>query len=738
MSCTACATKIESALNALPGVQMQVSFSGGRASGTVDPRSTSIQSLPAVIASLGYKSRLLEGTGEDDRNSEDTRAHIAHLKISFIIAALLAAPLLLNMVPMMISGTHGLPLWLQAMLALAVQVIAGVHFYRGAWKSVSHGYANMDVLVALGTTFALVFSLVVWLMKLDAPVYFESSAAIIAFVLMGKWLEQRALSRTGESIRALSALAPSSTRVMRHDALETIPTENVVVGDSVTIYGGESVPVDGVVTAGTALVDESMLTGESDAIEKQPGALLFAGTVNTDGTLTYRATAVGQDTELARIKRLVMHAQNTKASVQKLADRVAGVFVPSILILAVMTGIGWAVWGPSLATAFINAITVIVIACPCALGLATPAAMTVGIGRGARAGILLRDADALERLERVNHIILDKTGTLTSGKPAVEAVVPAPTFSTEDVLRLAASFAATSRHPLSRAIADYAAHSSATKASPLSVKVLPGLGLEAFSRASIGLARKWWMGSATLAAKMGADVSSVAAQTSKHRGSTVFIGEDSKLTGAITFRDQMRPTTADAIAALKTRGLKLTLASGDAPAATAAVAETLGLSFYPQSATPETKSHLAWQAQQSGDVVALVGDGINDTPAFATADVAIAMGGGTAAAIENADVVLLNNDVQQLVDALSLAHATMRKVRQNLFFAYAYNAIAITAAVAGLLTPIVAGAAMAASSVTVVTNALLLGRWRASVRRGAVPPNRAILPSIAQHQTNGG
>lgn len=736
MSCTACAAKIEGALNALPGVNMQVNFSGGRAAGSVDARLTPIQSLPAVIASLGYKSRVVERDDGDD--AADTRAHIAHLRTSFIIAAVLTAPLMINMVPMIVSGTHGLPIWLQALLATAVQVIAGVHFYRGAWKSVSHGYANMDVLVALGTTFALVFSLAVWLFKLNAPVYFESSAAIIAFVLMGKWLEQRALSRTGDSIRALSALAPTSTRVRRHDVLETIPTESVVVGDMVTLYGGESVPVDGIVTEGDAAVDESMLTGESEPVEKHAGAMLYAGTVNTDRTLVYRATAVGQDTELARIKRLVMHAQNTKASVQKLADRVAGIFVPSILILAVLTWIGWAVFGPSIATAFVNAITVIVIACPCALGLATPAAMTVGIGRGARAGILLRDADAIERLERVNHIILDKTGTLTSGKPVVEEVITAPTFSTAEVLRLAAAFAATSRHPLSRAIAGHAEHASIEPAAPLAVKVLPGLGLEAFSRARIGVVRKLWMGSAALAKKMGADAEDLTARTAKHRGSTVFIGEDGKLMGAITFRDQVRPTTPAAIAALKARGLKLTLASGDAPAATAAVAEALGLSFYPQSASPETKSHLAWQAQQAGDVVALVGDGINDTPAFATADVAIAMGGGTAAAIENADVVLLNNDVQQLADALSLAHATMSKVRQNLFFAYAYNAVAITAAVAGLLTPLVAGAAMAASSVTVVTNALLLGRWRGSVRHHTEPPHQPTLPALAQHQTNGG
>ena len=613
-----------------------------------------------------------------------------------------------------------MPVWLQFALATPVQFWAGARFYRGAWNALRGGAANMDVLVALGTTAAYVYSLAVWLLPLAGQhVYFEAAAVVITLVLLGKLLEGRAKAKTATAIRELLALRPPTVLRERDGDVAEIPLAELGVGDVFVVRAGASIPVDGRVLTGESTVDEAMLTGESALIAKRPHDIVLAGTVNESGPLRCEATAVGRATLLAGIVRQVAAAQGSKAPVQRQADRVAAWFVPAVLAIAAVTllvnGFALGDWGAAL----MRATAVLVIACPCALGLATPTALMVGVGQGARNGILVRNAASLERAEKVDAIVVDKTGTLTLGKPAVVAVHPQPGFAPSDVLRFALSLEAGATHPLARAIGTFAAANGASALPVADVRMLAGRGV----RATTG-GHSIFLGSPAFLVESGVAIGKPE-DTSAPAGNETLVGvaEDTVLVGWIVLADALRPDAAGAVAALSEAGVAVTLLTGDHPGPARAVAKAVGIEDWRAAQLPEDKRAFIAALQGSGKVVAMVGDGVNDAPALAQADVSFAMGAGSGSALSAADLTLLRNDLSGVAAAIDLSRATLSKIRQNLFFAFAYNVLGIPLAAFGLLTPPIAGAAMAASSVSVVANALLLKRWRPPPSRGAPSAN---------------
>jgi Cu+-exporting ATPase len=602
-----------------------------------------------------------------------------------------------------------MPVWLQFALATPVQFFAGARFYVGAWKALRGGAANMDVLVALGTTVAYLLSLAVWLVPLSGQhVYFEAGAMVITLVLLGKLLEARARARTASAIRALLALQPPTVRVERRGRYEDVPLAAVTVGARYLVAAGAAVPVDGRVLAGESEVNEAMLTGESAPVAKAPGATVFAGTVNETGPLTCEATAVGQATLLAGIVRQVAAAQGSKAPMQRLADKVAGIFVPAVLAIAVVTLVANGIVLGDWAQALLRATAVLVIACPCALGLATPAALMVGVGRGAQAGILIKNAEALERAEKIDVLVVDKTGTLTAGKPAVVAIDAAAGRSERDVLLLAAGLEHGATHPLAEAIVQRAAGLDAKFLPVESVRVHAGLGVSGQSRG-----QSVRLGSPAYLAESGVAFDPAAVAAAQAAGETVVgVAEDRRLVGWIMLADTVRANAAGVVAALRRDGVTTIMLTGDHPATARAIARAVGIDEWRATQKPDDKRRAIAELQQAGNAVGMVGDGVNDAPALAQADVSFAMGAGSGSALAAADVTLLRNDLTAVVAAIELSRATLAKIRQNLFFAFVYNVLGIPLAAVGLLSPVVAGAAMALSSVSVVSNALLLKRWR--------------------------
>lgn len=574
----------------------------------------------------------------------------------------------------------------------------------------------MDVLVALGTTVAYGFSLVITLLGLsNQPVYFEASAAIITLILMGKLLETRAKHRTMASIEALLRLQPKIARIEVDGKLIDIPVEQIKIGDRIIVRPGDSLPSDGKVTEGYSSIDESMLTGESNPVDKAPGAEVFAGTLNRQGLLVCSATRIGKDTALAGIIRLVNEAQGTKAPIQHLADKISGVFVPVIVAISVLTFIaGWAIGGDS-TQALINAVSVLVIACPCALGLATPTAIMVGTGQGATHGILIRNAEALERAEKIQTLILDKTGTLTEGKPSVSDVIPASGHKEKELLQLAATLANASTHPLSQAILGYTQSRNVVPIKLEQMNEIPGKGIEANidikdeteSKNTIRL------GSPNFLRDIGLNVDNINIQPLLDAGKTVVCVADShEIVGYIALVDQLRSTSIAAVARLKALGIDVIMLSGDNALTARAVATAAGITNYLAEVLPQHKADTVQTLKKQGKIVGMVGDGINDAPALAAADIGFAIGAGADVAIEAADVTLMKSDLNSVVDAIDLSQATLNKIRQNLFFAFFYNVLGVPLAALGMLNPVMAGAAMAMSSVSVVSNSLLLKRWK--------------------------
>jgi Cu+-exporting ATPase len=720
MTCAACAARIEKTLNRVPGARAAVNFATESARVRYDPGQTSSESLITAVERAGYRAHVkrdvaAERQGDDARKLADYRA----LKREFIIAAVLTLPLLAQMVPMLASGSlqggahqELLPRWLQLVLATPVQFWIGRRFYIGAWHALRGGGANMDVLIALGTTMAWALSAVVTVLDLpDQHVYFEAGAAVITLVLLGRLLEARARAGTSAALEGLLRLQPKTARVLRNGIPVEVPLADVIVGDRLVVRAGESVPVDGVVREGQSSVDESMLSGESRPVVKAPGALVHAGTLNQEGLLVVEATGVGDATLLAGIVRLVAEAQGSKAPIQRLADRVSGVFVPIVIAIALATFV-FAWWLGSAGTqALIDAVAVLVIACPCALGLATPTAIIVGTGRGAQVGVLIRNATALEHAGRLKTLVVDKTGTLTEGKPEVTDVLPFDGVSRVDLLRVAASLEQGSTHPLAHAVL------AAARAEGVSPEPLVEFSLAAGKGARGRLARagsEALVGSLDYLAEQGIVADVATAEALQRAGKTlVGVAVGGRLLGLIALADRVRPTSAAAIARLKRAGIDVVMLTGDNAATAQAVANQVGIADFRAGVMPSDKADAVRALKSRGIVTGMVGDGINDAPALAAADVSFAIGTGSDIAIEAADITLMRPDLNAVVDAILLSRTTLAKIRQNLFFAFVYNVLGIPLAAFGLLHPAIAGAAMAASSVSVVGNALLLRRWKA-------------------------
>ena len=706
MTCAACAARIEKTLNRLPGVSANVNFATEKAHAELADGVTP-GSLLAAVRKAGYEARVIDESTTESVREQRALSYRAELR-RFWISAALTLPLVAQM-GAMFSGEHAdlLPRWLQMTLATPVQFWIGWRFYVGAWHALRGGAANMDVLIALGTSIAWIFSAVVTLQDLHHHVYFEASAAIITLVLMGKLLEARAKARTSTAIEQLLRLQPQTALLERGDQLVAVEVASLRVGDIFVLRPGAGVPVDGVVADGRSTVDESLLTGESLPVEKTGGARVFAGTLNQDGLLKCRATGVGADTALAAIVRLVEAAQGSKAPVQRLADTIAGIFVPAVVAIAALTVGYWWGWRGEFDTALVNAVAVLVIACPCALGLATPTAIVVGSGRGAGAGVLLRNAAALERAGRIDLLLLDKTGTLPEGRPRVIDVLPFDAADRTLLLTYAMTLEQGADHPLAKAIRDYATEAGIAPLQMSNFTSLPGRGVGARIEG-----RQIVLGSPDYVTAQGAKFGKERFAALPAGGTPVALARDGVALGLIIIADRLRATSPAAVTRLRALGVEMLMLTGDHAATARAIADAARISHYRAQVLPQDKAREVEKARAKGRTVGMVGDGINDAPALAAADVGFAIGSGADVAIQTADVTLMRSDLMSVADAITLSRATLRKIRQNLFFAFVYNVLGIPLAAMGLLSPVLAGAAMALSSVSVVTNSLLLKRWK--------------------------
>jgi len=728
MTCANCAARIQRTLAKTPGVvEASVNFATETAAVKYIPGAVSVAELAARVRDIGYEAYPVNEASEDVEQRA-REAEIRRQTLRFAVAAVFSAPLLLSMAAMFFGGHGSLWSWLhngwvQLALATPVQFGAGWQFYRDAWHNLRQRTANMSTLVVLGTSAAYLYSLAVllWGDRLGVhDLYFEASAVVIALVLLGKLLEARAKGRTSAAIKKLVGLQPRTARVVRDGVEMDIPVEQVVPGDLVVVRPGERIPVDGVIEQGHSAVDESMLTGESLPVEKQVGDTVIGGTLNKHGAFRFRATRVGKDTALAQIIRIVQEAQGSRAPIQRLADQVSAYFVPAVLVFALATFLGWYALAGDLTRALLNMTAVLVLACPCALGLATPTAIIVGTGRGAEAGILIRGGEHLEKTHKVNVVVLDKTGTVTKGEPGVTDMRALPPYDERTLLALAAAVERLSEHPLAQAIVAAAAeqaareHGSGSPAHPETAEdftALPGRGV----RARVG-GRLVLVGNRACMQDAGVDIAPLERDVEEleNQGKTaMLVAVDGQAAGVIAVADTVKEHAAEAIAALKAMGIAVKMLTGDNVRTARAIAAQVGLAEEDVYAEvlPDQKADVVRRLQQQGLTVAMVGDGVNDAPALAVADVGVAMGTGTDIAIEAADITLMRGDLRALVGAIRLSRATMRKIRQNLFWAFAYNTVGLPLAALGYLSPVLAGAAMAFSSVSVVTNASLLRRF---------------------------
>jgi Cu+-exporting ATPase len=714
MTCAACATRIEKQLNKLPGVEAAVNLAAEKAHIRYVPGLADPQQLLATVVKTGFTASI---SSSDTRAEEKARKlAIYHAELRrFWISAALTLPLVAQMVFMFGANQHEdvIPRWLQLLLATPVQFWIGWRFYVGGFNAIRGGAGNMDVLVALGTSMAWAYSLVVTLWNLHQQhVYFEASATVITLVLLGKILEARAKAKTSAAIEALAKLQPQTARIERRSA-ETVELVDVAVatlipGDVFVVRSGEAMPVDGEVIEGTSSANEAMLTGESLPVTKAAGDRVFAATINGDGLLRCRATGVGSHTLLAGIIRLVEEAQGSKAPVQRLADKVAAIFVPMVVVIALLTFIGWWALAGDFTQALVNAVAVLVIACPCALGLATPTAIMVGTGQGAKAGVLIRNAQALELAEKLQVLVVDKTGTLTEGRPAVSDVLRVGAGDTAVLLQLAASLEQGSTHPLAAAIVARAKDDGLVLVSPQNVVTTAGRGL-----AGEVEGRRVQLGSVTWLKEQGRSSPEAEALAQAGR-SVVVVVADAELLGFIGIADPLRATSRAAVARLNRLGIEVVMLTGDNAGTAQAVALEAGITHFVAEVLPGDKAAMVNKLKGAGRLVGMAGDGINDAPALAAADVSFAMAAGSDVAMQAADVTLMRDDLSSVADAISLSRATLAKIRQNLFFAFIYNVLGIPLAALGMLNPVIAGAAMAASSVSVVSNSLLLRRWQAN------------------------
>ena len=771
MTCASCVNRIERHLCKLEGVQeAHVNLATERATVVAGP-GLSAERITAAIDAAGYEAREVDGgaateslpgmqrgtasdagsaaqasAAESSRETPYAQRHLQDLRRRLIVAAVFTVPILLGLARMTIAPFLPAILnepWFQLLLATPVQFYAGWPFYVGAWKALKHRTSDMNTLVAVGTSAAYFYSLAAILVPgffeaaglaagEQLPLYFDTSAAIITLILLGRYLEARARSHTSDAIRELVGLQPRTARVLRGEAEVDVPIEEVVTGDVLLVRPGEKIAVDGSILDGSSAVDESMITGEPIPAMKGPGDEVVGGTLNRTGSFRFRATRVGRDTVLARIVRLVQDAQGSKAPIQRLADVVTGYFVPAVLSIAAVTFVVWFVAGPQPAfnLALLNTVAVLIVACPCALGLATPTSIMVGTGKGAENGVLFRDAEALERLHKVSAVVLDKTGTLTEGRPRVTDIVRAPGAPGEpELLRLVAIAERGSQHPLGEAIVRYAREDQALDlADAEAFDSVPGQGI----RASVG-GREVVVGRADFLGAADIDLGplrSTGTELAASGKSPVYAAIDGRATAVIAVADTLKEGSAATVAELHRPGLEVVMLTGDNEITAGAIARQAGVDRVLADVRPDEKEAQVRRLQAEGKLVAMVGDGINDAPALARADVGIAIGTGTDVAIESATVTLMSGDLRGLVTAIALSRATMHNIKENLFWAFAYN-VALIPLAAGvlypvtgfLLDPIFAAGAMALSSVTVVSNALRLRRFR--------PPSVAHVPAPA-------
>ena len=731
MTCASCVSRVEKALLRVPGVvRAEVNLATESASVTLATRQIDAAALVAAVARAGYvatprhaDSGANAGAGAAARRSSEWWP--------VALAAALSVPLVLPMIGLLFGQHWMLPGWIQLALATPVQFWLGARFYRAGWKALKAGSGNMDLLVALGTSAGYGLSLVQLLRhgNQSMQLYFEASAVVITLVLLGKWMETRAKRQTTEAIRALNALRPETARVRKDGADTEVPVTQVRVGDLVVVRPGERLPVDGQVLEGSSDVDESLITGESLPVAKHGGDKVTGGAVNGEGLLVVKTTAVGAESTLARIVRLVESAQAKKAPIQRLVDRVSAVFVPVVIVIALATVLGWGLSTGNWEAAILNAVAVLVIACPCALGLATPTAIMVGTGAAAKLGILIKDAEALEVAHGVTLVAFDKTGTLTAGKPQLMAAVPAGSTDRAALLSASAAVQAGSEHPLASAVMNTAKSEGLAIAPATAVRAVSGRGVAALVQG-----RELRLGSSRFMQELKVDVTALAGAAAEWqaRGCTVsWLAElpaDApttpaseapalpRLLGLLAFGDAPKASAAAAVTALQKLGIRPVLITGDNAGSARGVAQALGITDVHADVLPEHKADIVAKLKAGGERVAMVGDGINDAPALAIADVGIAMSTGTDVAMHTAGITLMRGDPALVADAIHISRRTYAKIRQNLFWAFIYNVVGIPLAAFGLLNPVIAGAAMAFSSVSVVGNALLLRRWKGAPR----------------------
>ncbi len=735
MTCASCVARVEEALRSVPGVvSVNVNLASEKAA-VEYLEDVEVTDLHQAVEDAGYTLGAEAETLEDV--SEASQRETSAVKTRFIVAVTLAVVI---MVLMWAPAFTGRPYLLWA-LATPVQFWAGLRFYKGAWGALKHRTADMNTLIAVGTSAAYFYSVVAAIAPgiftsrgLEANLYFDTSAMIIALILLGRFLEARARGRTSDAIKKLIGLRPKTALVVRDGKETEIPVEEVLVGDIIIVRPGERVPVDGVIREGYSSVDESMITGESLPVDKEEGDNVIGATINRTGSFRFEATRIGKDTTLAQIVRLVEEAQGSKAPIQRLADVIASYFVPVVIGIAVITFIIWYLVGPapSLTFAFLNFIAVLIIACPCALGLATPTAIMVGTGKGAEYGVLIKSAEALERFYKVDTVLLDKTGTLTVGEPSVTDIITAPPFSEKEVLRFATAVESKSEHPLGEAVVKKTREENLKTPSASHFQAIPGHGAEA-----IVTKKKILLGNLKLMEDREVSVKALESEveTLQTAGKTVmFLAVDGRLSGVIALADTLKPGAKDIIRELQKMGIEVALVTGDNRNTAEAIARESGIHRVMAEVLPENKAAEVKKLQEEGRVVAMVGDGINDAPALAQADVGIAIGTGTDVAMETGDITLIRGDLSGITTAISLSRRTMRTIRQNLFWAFAYNTALIPVAAGilylafgntgvplglrgilgdyGFLNPILAAAAMAISSITVVSNSLRLRRFK--------------------------